>query len=71
MLPIGFTSLYQRPEVLDWWAPRPRHGARARRLGERDAVLEWLNRAYDAHDVHPIYLPVDPKWDPYRTIPVF
>jgi TolB-like protein/tetratricopeptide (TPR) repeat protein len=36
-------------------------------LGERDAVFEWLDRAYEAHDVHLIYLPVDPKWDPYRT----
>jgi tetratricopeptide (TPR) repeat protein len=35
-------------------------------LGERDAVFEWLDRAYEAHDVHLIYLPVDPKWDPYR-----
>jgi serine/threonine-protein kinase len=35
-------------------------------LGEREAVFEWLDRAYHAHDVHLIYLPVDPKWDPYR-----
>lgn len=40
-------------------------------LGERDAVFEWLNRAYDARDVHLIFLPVDPKWDPYRTDPRF
>jgi TolB-like protein/DNA-binding winged helix-turn-helix (wHTH) protein/Flp pilus assembly protein TadD len=36
-------------------------------LGERDAVFDWLERAYDAHDVHLMYLPVDPKWDVYRT----
>jgi TolB-like protein/tetratricopeptide (TPR) repeat protein len=36
-------------------------------LGEREAVFEWLNRAYAARDVHLIYLPVDPKWDAYRT----
>ena len=36
-------------------------------LGDRDAVFEWLDRAYAARDVHLIYLPVDPKWDPYRT----
>jgi Flp pilus assembly protein TadD len=36
-------------------------------LGEGDAVFEWLERAYTARDVHLIYLPVDPKWDPYRT----
>jgi tetratricopeptide (TPR) repeat protein len=40
-------------------------------LGERDTVFEWLNRAYDAHDVHLIYLPVDPKWDHYRADPRF
>jgi TolB-like protein/DNA-binding winged helix-turn-helix (wHTH) protein/Flp pilus assembly protein TadD len=35
-------------------------------LGERDAVFEWLERAYSARDVHLIFLPVDPKWDDYR-----
>ena len=36
-------------------------------LGEPDAVFEWLDKAYDARDIHLIYLPVDPKWDPYRS----
>jgi tetratricopeptide (TPR) repeat protein len=36
-------------------------------LGERDAVFEWLDKAYGARDVHLIYLPVDAKWDPYRN----
>jgi len=40
-------------------------------LGERDAVFESLDRAFEVHDVHLIYLPVDPKWDPYRTDPRF
>jgi hypothetical protein len=35
-------------------------------LGERDAVFEWLERAYSARDVHLLFLPVDPKWDDYR-----
>ena len=35
-------------------------------LQQVDAVLEWLNRAYDARDVHLVFAPVDPKWDPYR-----
>jgi Flp pilus assembly protein TadD len=40
-------------------------------LDERDAVFAWLDRAYDARDVHLIYLTVDPKWDPFRADPRF
>lgn len=40
-------------------------------LGDRDEVFEWLDRAYGAHDVHLIFLPVDPKWDAYRHDPRF
>jgi hypothetical protein len=40
-------------------------------LGERDAVFEWLDRAYAARDVHLIFLPVDAKWDEYRRDPRF
>jgi len=40
-------------------------------LGERDAVFEWLDKAYPARDVHLIFLPVDPKWDAYRPDPRF
>jgi tetratricopeptide (TPR) repeat protein len=36
-------------------------------LGEREAVFDWLEKAYTAHDVHLMFLPVDPKWDPYRA----
>jgi TolB-like protein/DNA-binding winged helix-turn-helix (wHTH) protein/Flp pilus assembly protein TadD len=35
-------------------------------LGEREATFEWLDRAYEARDVHLIFLTVDPKWDPFR-----
>jgi TolB-like protein/DNA-binding winged helix-turn-helix (wHTH) protein/Flp pilus assembly protein TadD len=35
-------------------------------LGEQQAVFDWLDKAYAARDVHLIFLPVDPKWDPYR-----
>jgi TolB-like protein/Flp pilus assembly protein TadD len=35
-------------------------------LGEREAVFEWLERAYSVRDVHLIFLPVDAKWDDYR-----
>jgi Flp pilus assembly protein TadD len=40
-------------------------------FGDRDPVFEWLEKAYAARDVHLIYLPVDPKWDPYRADPRF
>ena len=36
-------------------------------LNQRDVAFEWLERAYEAHDVHLIFLPVDPKWDAFRT----
>jgi len=40
-------------------------------LGDREAVMEWLAKGYDARDVHLIYLPVDPKWDLYKADPRF
>jgi TolB-like protein/DNA-binding winged helix-turn-helix (wHTH) protein/Tfp pilus assembly protein PilF len=40
-------------------------------LGDGVSALDWLERAYAVRDVHLIYLPVDPKWDPYRTDPGF
>jgi hypothetical protein len=40
-------------------------------LGDRDGVFDWLERAYAVRDVHLIYLPVDVKWDPYRSGPRF
>ena len=36
-------------------------------LGDRDAAFAWLDKAYGERDVHLMYLPVDVKWDPYRT----
>ena len=38
-------------------------------LGELGAALEWLERAHAGHDVQLIFLPVDPKWDPFRNDP--
>ncbi len=40
-------------------------------LGERDRVFDYLERAYKARDVHLMYLPMDVKWDPYRSDPRF
>ena len=36
-------------------------------LGQHDQALDWLDRAYDAHDVHLVLIPVDPKWDAFRS----
>lgn len=40
-------------------------------LREPDDSFQWLDRAFDLHDVHLIFLPVDPKWDPLRADPRF
>lgn len=40
-------------------------------LDEHDASLEWLQRAEAVRDVHLVFLPVDPKWDPLRGDPRF
>jgi TolB-like protein/DNA-binding winged helix-turn-helix (wHTH) protein/Flp pilus assembly protein TadD len=40
-------------------------------LGDREAVFASLDQAYEARDVHLIFLTVDPKWDPYRADPRF
>ena len=32
-------------------------------LGDVDAAAAWIERAYQARDVHLMFLPVDPKWD--------
>ncbi len=40
-------------------------------LGDREKIFEWLERAYEARDVNLIFLPVDPRWDPYRADPRF
>jgi DNA-binding winged helix-turn-helix (wHTH) protein len=40
-------------------------------LGEQDDSFEWLDRSFDVHDVHMIFLPVDPKWGAFRSDPRF
>jgi TolB-like protein/DNA-binding winged helix-turn-helix (wHTH) protein/Flp pilus assembly protein TadD len=40
-------------------------------LGEREAALARLEEAYQARDIHLVFLPVDAKWDTYRTEPRF
>jgi TolB-like protein/DNA-binding winged helix-turn-helix (wHTH) protein/Flp pilus assembly protein TadD len=40
-------------------------------LGDKDATFEWLERALEKHDVHLMFLTVDPMWDPLRQDPRF
>jgi TolB-like protein/DNA-binding winged helix-turn-helix (wHTH) protein/Tfp pilus assembly protein PilF len=40
-------------------------------LGERDAAFASLDRAYQARDIHLVFLPVDPRWDACRSDPRF
>jgi TolB-like protein/DNA-binding winged helix-turn-helix (wHTH) protein/tetratricopeptide (TPR) repeat protein len=40
-------------------------------LGDREAMLDWLEKALAQQDVHLIFLPVDPKWNPFRAEPRF
>jgi TolB-like protein/DNA-binding winged helix-turn-helix (wHTH) protein/Flp pilus assembly protein TadD len=40
-------------------------------LGDHAKALDWLERAYEARDVHLIFLTADAKWDPLRRNPRF
>jgi tetratricopeptide (TPR) repeat protein len=40
-------------------------------IGDDDAVFRNLDAAVDAHDVHVVLLPGDPKWDSCRADPRF
>jgi DNA-binding winged helix-turn-helix (wHTH) protein/Flp pilus assembly protein TadD len=35
-------------------------------LEQKDLALQWLDHAFEAHDVHLAFLPLDPKWDSFR-----
>ena len=40
-------------------------------LGELEEAMQWLERGYEARDVHVVFLPIDAKWDPLRSEPRF
>jgi len=41
------------------------------RLGEKDTMFEWLEKAYEARDGGLTFLKADPQWDPWRSDPRF
>jgi DNA-binding winged helix-turn-helix (wHTH) protein/Tfp pilus assembly protein PilF len=40
-------------------------------LGQYEEAMQWLERCYQARDVHVVFLTIDPKWDPLRGDPRF
>jgi hypothetical protein len=40
-------------------------------LGDTNGVFEWLEKAHSVRDVTLVFLPVDPKMDPFRADPRF
>jgi hypothetical protein len=38
-------------------------------LGDISAAALWLARAFEARDVHLMFIPIDPKWDEARKDP--
>ena len=40
-------------------------------LGDAQGVFAWLEKAYSVRDVNLVFLPVDPKMDPFRADPRF
>ena len=40
-------------------------------LGDANAMFEWLDHAARVRDVHLVFLPVDPMWQPYCNDPRF
>lgn len=40
-------------------------------FNQAELALQFLERAHDAHDVHLVYLTMDPKWEPFRANPQF
>ncbi len=40
-------------------------------LGDRESALQWLEKGYEARDVHMVFLTIDPMWDDFRSDPRF
>lgn len=51
----------------DRYVPPYAHALVYAGLGEHAIALQFLERAYEARDVHLAFLTHDPKWDPFRA----
>jgi TolB-like protein/Flp pilus assembly protein TadD len=40
-------------------------------LGENDEAMRWLEKGYEARDIHMVFLKVDARWDSLRANPHF
>ena len=40
-------------------------------LGQNDEAMQWLQKGYEARDIHMIFLKVDARWDSLRANPHF
>ena len=40
-------------------------------LGDKDKTFEWLEKAYQEHDLYLFLLNIDPYWDSIRSDPRF
>ena len=40
-------------------------------MGRPEAALDWLERAFEEHDSHVLFLRASPRWDPIRQHPRF
>src|SRR5262249_1098072 len=40
-------------------------------LGDKNQALDWLEKGMQVHDVHLVFLAVDPKWNSLRGEPRF
>ena len=38
-------------------------------LGEKDLAFEWLDKAYQEHEVEMVWLKVEPPFEPLRSDP--
>lgn len=58
-------------EITPWYSLAMTMARANAHLGERDAAIEWLEKAHQEDDVAFLYLKVSPDWDNLRSDPRF